>query len=184
MPSTTFGTSSEVGRASVITDETTHTKKVIFHPLMMAKIVIADPELTVGMPAFITVGTGFDALAHCLEAYCAPGYHPLADGIAVEGIRLVFEDLPKVVANPNDIEARGHMMSCRRVNGIKEGLRGHPGGLRHTVGALFDTHHGMTNAVFMPYVLVVNRDAIEATDRPARRLLRPVADLRGVPPRR
>src|ERR671929_71094 len=109
---TTAGTGSEVGRAGVITQESTHTKKVIFHPLMMPKIVICDPELTVGMPAFITVGTGFDALAHCLEAYCSPGYHPLADGISVEGTRLVFENLPKVVANPNDIEARGHMMSA------------------------------------------------------------------------
>ena len=109
---TTAGTGSEVGRAGVITDETTHTKKVIFHPLMMPKVVIADPELTVGMPQFITVGTGFDALAHCLEAYCAPGYHPLADGIAVEGIRLALENLPKVAAHPDDIAARGHMMSA------------------------------------------------------------------------
>ena len=160
---TTAGTGSEVGRAGVITDETTHTKKVIFHPLMMPKIVIADPELTVGMPGFITVGTGFDALAHCLEAYCAPGYHPLADGIAVEGIRLVLENLPKVVANPNDIEARGHMMSAAAMGAtaFQKGL-GAIHALSHPVGALYDTHHGMTNAVFMPYVLVVNRDAIEA----------------------
>ena len=160
---TTAGTGSEVGRASVITDETTHTKKVIFHPLMMPKIVIADPELTVGMPAFITVGTGFDALAHCLEAYCAPGYHPLADGIAVEGIRLVLENLPKVVADPNDIEARGHMMSAAAMGAtaFQKGL-GAIHALSHPIGALYDTHHGMTNAVFMPYVLVVNRDAIEA----------------------
>ncbi|MEP7241042.1 MAG: iron-containing alcohol dehydrogenase [Devosia sp.] len=159
---TTAGTGSEVGRASVITDETTHTKKVIFHPLMMPKIVIADPELTVGMPAFITVGTGFDALAHCLEAYCAPGYHPLADGIAVEGIRLVLENLPKVAANPGDIEARGHMMSAAAMGAtaFQKGL-GAIHALSHPVGALYDTHHGMTNAVFMPYVLVVNRDAIE-----------------------
>ena len=160
---TTAGTGSEVGRASVITDETTHTKKVIFHPLMMPKIVIADPELTVGMPSFITVGTGFDALAHCLEAYCAPGYHPLADGIAVEGIRLVLENLPKVVANPNDIEARGNMMSAAAMGAtaFQKGL-GAIHALSHPVGALYDTHHGMTNAVFMPYVLVVNRDTIEA----------------------
>jgi alcohol dehydrogenase len=160
---TTAGTGSEVGRAGVITDETTHTKKVIFHPLMMPKIVIADPELTVGMPAFITVGTGFDALAHCLEAYCAPGYHPLADGIAVEGIRLVLENLPKVVANPNDIEARGHMMSAAAMGAtaFQKGL-GAIHALSHPVGALYDTHHGMTNAVFMPYVLAANRDAIEA----------------------
>ena len=160
---TTAGTGSEVGRAGVITDETTHTKKVIFHPLMMPRIVIADPELTVGMPRFITVGTGMDALAHCLEAYCAPGYHPLADGIAVEGIRLVFENLPKVFADPNDIEARGHMMSAAAMGAtaFQKGL-GAIHALSHPVGALYDTHHGMTNAVFMPYVLMVNEPAIEA----------------------
>lgn len=160
---TTAGTGSEVGRAGVITDEATHTKKVIFHPLMMPKVVIADPELTVGMPRFITVGTGMDALAHCLEAYCAPGYHPLADGIAVEGIRLVFENLPKVAANPNDIEARGHMMSAAAMGAtaFQKGL-GAIHALSHPVGALYDTHHGMTNAVFMPYVLMANKSAIEA----------------------
>jgi alcohol dehydrogenase class IV len=160
---TTAGTGSETGRAGVITDETTHTKKVIFHPLMMPKVVIADPELTVGMPPFITVGTGFDALAHCLEAYCASGYHPLADGIAVEGIRLALENLPKVVANPNDIEARGHMMSAAAMGAtaFQKGL-GAIHSLSHPVGSLYDTHHGMTNAVYMPYVLVANRDAIEA----------------------
>jgi alcohol dehydrogenase class IV len=115
------------------------------------------------MPRFITVGTGFDALAHCLEAYCAPGYHPLADGIAVEGVRLVLENLPKVAANPNDIEARGHMMSAAAMGAtaFQKGL-GAIHSLSHPVGALYDTHHGMTNAVFMPYVLVANRDAIEA----------------------
>jgi alcohol dehydrogenase len=159
---TTAGTGSEVGRAGVITDETTHTKKVIFHPLMMPKVVIADPELTVGMPKFITVGTGMDALAHCLEAYCAPGYHPMADGIAVEGIRLVFENLPKVYLDPNDIEARGHLMSAAAMGAtaFQKGL-GAIHALSHPVGALYDTHHGMTNAVFMPYVLAVNRSAIE-----------------------
>ena len=160
---TTAGTGSEVGRAGVITDETTHTKKVIFHPLMMPKVVIADPELTVGMPKFITVGTGMDALAHCLEAYCAPGYHPMADGIAVEGIRLVMENLPKVFADPNDIEARGHLMSAAAMGAtaFQKGLGGIHA-LSHPVGALYDTHHGMTNAVFMPYVLAANRPAIEA----------------------
>ncbi len=160
---TTAGTGSEVGRAGVITDEVTHTKKVIFHPLMMPRVVIADPELTVGMPTFITVGTGMDALAHCLEAYCAPGYHPLADGIAVEGIRLVFENLPKVAANPNDVAARGHMMSAAAMGAtaFQKGL-GAIHALSHPVGALYDTHHGMTNAVFMPYVLLVNQSAIEA----------------------
>jgi len=160
---TTAGTGSEVGRAGVITDETTHTKKVIFHPLMMPRVVIADPELTVGMPRFITVGTGFDALAHCLEAYCAPGYHPLADGIAVEGVRLALDNLPRVAADANDIEARGHMMSAAAMGAtaFQKGL-GAIHSLSHPVGALYDTHHGMTNAVFMPYVLTVNRDAIEA----------------------
>jgi alcohol dehydrogenase len=159
---TTAGTGSEVGRAGVITDETTHTKKVIFHPLMMPKVVIADPELTVGMPRFITVGTGMDALAHCLEAYCAPGYHPMADGIGLEGVRLVMENLPKVRANPDDVEARGHMMSAAAMGAtaFQKGL-GATHALSHPVGALYDTHHGMTNAVFMPYVLTVNRSAIE-----------------------
>src|SRR5690606_33942139 len=160
---TTAGTGSEVGRAGVITDERTHTKKVIFHPLMMPKVVIADPELTVGMPRFITIGTGFDALAHCLEAYCAPGYHPMADGIAAEGVRLALENLPKVAGDPADITARGHMMSAAAMGAtaFQKGL-GAIHSLSHPVGALYDTHHGMTNALFMPYVLAVNRDAIEA----------------------
>jgi alcohol dehydrogenase len=159
---TTAGTGSEVGRAGVITDETTHTKKVIFHPLMMPKIVICDPELTVGMPRFITVGTGFDALAHCLEAYCSPGYHPLADGVAVEGVRLVLQNLPKVADEPGNIEARGHMMAAAAMGAtaFQKGL-GAIHALSHPVGALYDTHHGMTNAVFMPYVLSFNRTAIE-----------------------
>ncbi len=160
---TTAGTGSEVGRASVITDEAAHTKKIIFHPLMQPKLVIADPELTVGMPRTITVGTGFDALAHCLEAYCAPGYHPLADGIGVEGVRLVLENLPKVIADPNDIEARGNMLSAALMGAtaFQKGL-GAIHSLSHPIGALYNTHHGMTNGTFMPYVLVANRDAIEA----------------------
>jgi alcohol dehydrogenase len=160
---TTAGTGSEVGRAGVITDETTHTKKVIFHPLMLPRIVILDPELTVGMPKLITVGTGFDALAHCLEAYCGPNYHPLADGVAVEGVRLVLENLPKVAADPHDVEARGHMMSAAAMGATSfQKALGAIHALSHPVGALYDTHHGMTNAVFMPYVLVANRPAIEA----------------------
>ena len=159
---TTAGTGSEVGRAGVITHEATHTKKVIFHPKMLPAIVIADPELTTGMPPFITAGTGMDALAHCLEAYCAPGYHPMADGIGVEGVRLVFENLPKVFANGNDLEARAHMMSAAAMGAtaFQKGL-GAIHSLSHPIGALYDTHHGMTNAVFMPYVLAFNRDAIE-----------------------
>ncbi|WP_269932335.1 iron-containing alcohol dehydrogenase [Aminobacter sp. HY435] len=159
---TTAGTGSEVGRAGVITHEASHTKKVIFHPKMLPAIVIADPELTTGMPAFITAGTGMDALAHCLEAYCAPGYHPMADGIAVEGIRLVFENLPKAYANGNDLVARAHMMSAAAMGAtaFQKGL-GAIHSLSHPIGALYDTHHGMTNAVFMPYVLAFNRAAIE-----------------------
>jgi alcohol dehydrogenase class IV len=129
--------------------------------------VIADPELTVGMPPFITAGTGLDALAHCLEAYCAPGYHPMADGIALEGIRLVLENLPKAYADGSDLTARAHMMSAAAMGAtaFQKGL-GAIHSLSHPIGALYDTHHGMTNAVFMPYVLAFNRDAIE--DRIAR----------------
>jgi alcohol dehydrogenase class IV len=160
---TTAGTGSEVGRAGVVTQEATHTKKVIFHPRMMPKVVICDPELTVGMPPSITAGTGMDALAHCLEAYCAPSYHPIAEGIAVEGMRLIFINLPKAVANGNDVEARAHMMSAAAMGAaaFQKGL-GAIHALSHPVGALYNTHHGTTNAVFMPYVLVFNRPAIEA----------------------
>jgi alcohol dehydrogenase len=159
---TTAGTGSEVGRAGVLTHEATHTKKIIFHPKMMPKVVIADPELTVGMPPFITAGTGMDALAHCLEAYCAEFYHPIATGVAVEGIRLVFENLPKAVKDGTNIEARAHMMSAAAMGAtsFQKGL-GAIHSLSHPVGALYDTHHGMTNGVFMPYVLVFNRSAIE-----------------------
>ncbi|MGB6910206.1 MAG: iron-containing alcohol dehydrogenase [Methyloceanibacter sp.] len=160
---TTAGTGSEVGRAGVITQAATQTKKVIFHPKMMPRVVICDPELTVGMPPAITTGTGMDALAHCLEAYCAPSYHPMAEGISVEGMRLVFENLPKAVANGSDLEARAHMMSAAAMGAtaFQKGL-GAIHALSHPVGALFHTHHGMTNGVFMPYVLVFNRPAIEA----------------------
>jgi alcohol dehydrogenase len=159
---TTAGTGSEVGRAGVLTHEASHTKKVIFHPKMMPVTVIADAELTAGMPPFITAGTGMDALAHCLEAYCAPGYHPMADGIALEGMRLVFENLPKAFADGSDLEARAHMMSAAAMGAtaFQKGL-GAIHSLSHPIGALYDSHHGMTNAVFMPYVLAFNRPAIE-----------------------
>jgi alcohol dehydrogenase class IV len=159
---TTAGTGSEVGRAGVLTNEATHTKKVIFHPKILPAIVIADPELTFGMPPFITAGTGMDALAHCLEAYCAPGFHPMADGIAVEGVRLVFENLPKAFANGKDLAARANMMAAAAMGAtaFQKGL-GAIHSLSHPIGALYDTHHGMTNAVFMPYVLAFNREAIE-----------------------
>jgi alcohol dehydrogenase class IV len=160
---TTAGTGSEVGRAGVVTDKRTHTKKVIFHPKMMPRAVIVDPELTIGMPPFITAGTGMDALAHCLEAYSAEFYHPMSAGIAVEGMRLVFENLSKAVKDGTDIEARANMMSAAAMGAVsfQKGL-GAIHALSHPVGALYDTHHGMTNAVFMPYVLVFNRAAIEA----------------------
>jgi alcohol dehydrogenase class IV len=159
---TTAGTGSEVGRAGVITHEATHTKRVIFHPKMMPRMVICDPELTAGMPPSITMGTGMDALAHCLEAYCAPSYHPMAEGIAVEGTRLIFANLPKAVANGKDLKARAHMMSAAAMGAaaFQKGL-GAIHALSHPVGALYNTHHGTTNGVFMPYVLVFNRAAIE-----------------------
>lgn len=159
---TTAGTGSEVGRAAVVTNEATHTKKIIFHPRMMPKITICDPQLTVGMPPAITAGTGMDALAHCLEAYCGAYYHPLADGIAAEGVRLVKENLARVVKEGSDLEARAHMMAAAAMGAtaFQKGL-GAIHALSHPVGALYDTHHGMTNGVFMPYALLFNRAIIE-----------------------
>lgn len=159
---TTAGTGSEVGRAAVLTDESTHTKKIIFHPKMMPVIVICDPELTVGMPAKITAGTGMDAFSHCLEAYCAPGFHPMADGIAVEGMRLIAASLRRVVEAPGDISARAQVMAAAAMGAtaFQKGLGGMHA-LAHPIGALYDTHHGMTNATLMPYVLQFNRNAIE-----------------------
>jgi alcohol dehydrogenase class IV len=159
---TTAGTGSEVGRAGVVTDAATHTKKVIFHPKMMPAITICDPELTVGMPPRITAGTGMDAFAHCLEAYCGPFYHPLADGIAVEGMRLVKENLARAFEHGGDLEARAQMMAAAAMGATAfQKALGAIHALSHPVGALYDTHHGVTNAVFMPYVLVFNRSAIE-----------------------
>lgn len=160
---TTAGTGSEVGRAGVITEEATHTKRIIFHPKIMPSIVICDPELSVGMPAKITAGTGMDALSHCLEAYCAPGFHPLADGVAVEGMRLIASALPRVMAVPTDIDARSDMLAAAAMGAtaFQKGLGGMHA-LAHPIGALFDTHHGMTNATLMPYVLAHNRSAIES----------------------
>ena len=159
---TTAGTGSEVGRAAVVTDEKTHTKKIIFHPLMMPKITICDPELTVGMPPMITAGTGMDAFAHCLEAYCGPFYHPMADGIAVEGVRLVKENLSAAVKDGKNIEARANMMAAAAMGATSfQKALGGIHALSHPVGSLYDTHHGLTNGVFMPYVLVFNRKAVE-----------------------
>lgn len=159
---TTAGTGSEVGRAGVLTNSVTHKKKIIFHPKLLPVVTICDPALTVGMPRFITAGTGMDALAHSLEAYCSPFYHPMSQGIAVEGMRLVFENLPKVYANPNDLDARAHMMSAAAMGAVafQKGL-GAIHSLSHPVGAVYNTHHGTTNAVVMPMVLDFNRSAIE-----------------------
>ncbi|MDW5313103.1 iron-containing alcohol dehydrogenase [Rhizobium sp. PL01] len=159
---TTAGTGSEVGRASVITNSETHTKKVIFHPKFLPAVTICDPELTVGMPKVITAGTGMDAFAHCLEAYCSPFYHPMSAGIALEGLRLVKEYLPRAYKDGTDIEARAHMMSAAAMGAVafQKGL-GAIHSLSHPVGAIYNTHHGMTNAVVMPPVLRFNRSAIE-----------------------
>ena len=159
---TTAGTGSEVGRSSVITDPKDHTKKIIFHPKMMPGIVIEDPQLTVGLPANVTAATGMDALSHCLEAYCAPFYHPMAEGIAVEGMRLIKEWLPVAVREGTNIEARSHMLiaSSMGATAFQKGL-GAMHSLSHPCGANLNTHHGLTNAVVMPYVLVWNRKAID-----------------------
>lgn len=155
---TTAGTGSEVGRASVITDATNHIKKIIFHPNMLPAEVLLDPELTVGLPAPITAATGMDALSHNLEALCSPFYHPMAEGIALEGIRLVQEFLPRAVADGTDIEARTQMLVCSSMGAtaFQKGLGGMHA-LAHPLGALYDAHHGTLNAILMPYVLQANR---------------------------
>jgi hypothetical protein len=159
---TTAGTGSEVGRASVILDEATHIKKIIFHPKMLPAVVISDPELTVGLPPRITAATGMDALAHNLEAYCAPGFHPLADGIAVEAMRLIREWLPVAVKDGRNLVARAHMLAAASMGAtaFQKGL-GAIHSLSHPVGAIYNSHHGETNGVVMPYVLLFNRPAIE-----------------------
>lgn len=164
---TTAGTGSEVGRAGVLTDSATHRKKIIFHPKLMPTVTLCDPALTVGMPAFITAGTGMDALAHCLEAYCSPHYHPMSQGIALEGMRLVIENLPRAYATPDDLDARANMMSAAAMGAVafQKGL-GAIHSLSHPIGAVYNTHHGTTNAVVMPMVLNFNRAVIE--DRIAR----------------
>jgi alcohol dehydrogenase class IV len=159
---TTAGTGSEVGRASVITDAGKHIKKIIFHPNMLPAEVLLDPELTVGLPAPITAATGMDALSHNLEALCSPFYHPMAEGIAVEGIRLVQVFLPRAVSDGTDIEARTQMLVCSSMGAtaFQKGLGGMHA-LAHPLGALYDAHHGTLNAILMPYVLKANQTAIE-----------------------
>jgi alcohol dehydrogenase class IV len=159
---TTAGTGSEVGRASVIKDVEAQLKRIIFHPLMLPKIVIADPALTVGLPAALTAAVGMDALSHNLEAFFAPGYHPLARGISVEGARLVKEWLPIAVREPTNIEARSNMLAASEAGAtaFQRGL-GAMHALAHPLGALYGIHHGLLNAVLMPYVIAANRRAIE-----------------------
>ena len=160
---TTSGTGSEVGRASVITDVREHTKKIFFHPRMKPALVIADPKLTVGLPAHVTAAVGMDALSHNLEAYCSPFYHPMAEGIALEGMRLIKDWLPVAVREGGNIEARSHMMAASSMGAtaFQKGL-GAMHSLSHPCSANLNTHHGLTNAVVMPYVLAWNRAVIES----------------------
>ena len=159
---TTAGTGSETGRASVILNEETGVKNIIFHPKFLPSIVILDPILTLGLPAKITAATGMDALAHNLEAYCSPGYHPMADGIALEGMRLINEWLLEAVNNGSNIEARQNMLTAASMGStaFQKGL-GAIHSLSHPVNALNNVHHGLSNAIFMPYVLTFNKDVIE-----------------------
>lgn len=159
---TTAGTGSEVGRAGVLTNTQTEMKKIIFHPKLLPAVVICDPELTIGMPNFITAGTGMDAFAHCLEAYSSPHYHPMSQGIALEGMRLVKENLLIAYNDGENLEARSHMMSAAAMGAtaFQKGL-GAIHSLSHPIGAVFHTHHGTTNAVVMQPVLNFNRSAIE-----------------------
>jgi alcohol dehydrogenase len=159
---TTAGTGSEVGRAGVVTHPETHEKKIIFHPKMMPKFAVLDPELTVGLPAGLTAATGMDAFAHCLEAYCAPAYNPLAQGVAIEGLRLVHENLSTAVHSPKDLDARGNMLmaSTMGATAFQRGL-GAIHALSHPFGGLYDAHHGLLNGIIMPYVLEANRPVVE-----------------------
>lgn len=159
---TTAGTGSEVGRASVITDTDNRVKKIIFHPKILPQIVILDPELTVGLPAGLTAATGMDALSHNLEAYSSPVYHPMAEGIAIQGMHLIKNHLPDAVRDGGNLEARTQMLvaSSMGATAFQRGL-GAMHALAHPLGALYDAHHGTLNAVLMPYVLLANREAIE-----------------------
>ena len=159
---TTAGTGSEVGRASVILDENLHTKKIIFHPKMLPGIVISDPELTVGLPPSITAWTGVDAMVHAMEAYCAPGYHPMADGIAIEAIRIIAKYLPIAVGDGKNLEARGQMLVAASMGAtaFQKGL-GSVHSVAHQLGAIYNKQHGLLNAIILPYALRQNKLAIE-----------------------
>jgi alcohol dehydrogenase len=159
---TTAGTGSEVGRAGVVTHPETHEKKIIFHPAIMPKVALLDPELSAGLPPKLTAATGMDALAHCLEAYCAPFYHPLAKGVALEGMALIKDNLAKAVKKGQDLDARGNMLvaSSMGATAFQRGL-GAIHALSHPFGGLYDAHHGLLNGIVMPYVLKANRKKIE-----------------------
>jgi alcohol dehydrogenase class IV len=158
---TTAGTGSEVGRASVITDDKEQKKRIIFHAEMLPKIVILDATLTVGLPASLTAATGMDALSHALEAYCAPSFHPMAAGIAIEAIRLIKEYLPRATAHGDDLEARAQVMAAATMGAtaFQRGLGGMHA-LAHPLGAIYNSHHGLLNAILMPYVLKENEAVI------------------------
>ena len=159
---TTAGTGSEVGRAAVFLNEENHKKKIIFHPKMLPQIAILDPSLTLNLPKSITAGTGMDALAHCIEAYSSPFYHPMAEGTALEGLRLVKENIQEVYHNGNNVEARSHMLvaSMMGAAAFQKGL-GAIHSVTHPVNSLYKTHHGTTNGTVMPFVLNYNRSTIE-----------------------
>ncbi|MDH3739939.1 MAG: iron-containing alcohol dehydrogenase [Alphaproteobacteria bacterium] len=159
---TTAGTGSETGRSTVVLNEDTGVKVIITHPGMLPRIVIADPELTLGLPRDITAATGMDALAHCLEAYCSPFHNPMCDGVAIEGMRLIKENLPTAVTDGSDLVARSQMLAAAAMGStaFQKGL-GAIHAMSHPIGALYDSHHGLTNAVVMPYVLAHNQPAIE-----------------------
>ena len=161
---TTSGTGSELGRAGVLTRADTKEKKIIFHPKILPSVVIADPELAVSMPAWITAGTGMDAFAHCLEALSSPHFHPMSHGIALEGLRLVNENLETAFRDPENVQARANMMAAAMMGAVafQKGL-GAVHALSHPIGAIYGTHHGTTNAVLIPAVLDLNRQAIEGT---------------------
>ena len=158
---TTAGTGSEVGRASVIVDEDSQRKKIIFHPLMLPKQVLLDPELSQDLPAHLTAATGLDAFVHCFEAFCAPGYHPMAEGIALQGMKLIKQWLPEAYHNGRNLDARGHMLTASTMGAtaFQKGL-GACHALAHPLGALYDKHHGLLNAILLPYVIEANRSVL------------------------
>ena len=175
---TTAGTGSEVGRAAVIVDEESHSKRVIFHPTMLPDIVISDPHLTVGLPATVTAWTGIDALVHALEAFMSPSFHPLSQGIAVEAIRMISRWLPEAVADGGNIEARGNMLVAASMGAVafQKGL-GSIHSVSHVIGGFYNTHHGLTNAIVLPFGVKQNMDVVsERLDYLARVLQLPGAD--------